>query len=210
MAYLGAEMKSRIWSNLLIAFSLVLGAPLLQHTAAADSSYCAPKKKNKGQSRNSKSRSRSGNKSGGRSSRPSNKPRVVGKRAPLKLPPLSAKAPKNVKTKPYKPPTPVANSLKSYTPKPVQSLRIVGTVQKSVETRTHPITLRKTVTMGYFIVTSIGDVPLTEAALERGGQVIDLAPYIGNRIRVTGDGSFQDKKARTGLRFDAIRFIETE
>jgi hypothetical protein len=189
--------------NLLLAASLLWVAPLAQSTLPADSSYCAPKKQNKSRNRNSKSHKRS-------TSKQSNKPRVVGKRDPLKLPSLSSKVPKNIKTKPYKPPTPVAGSLQVYTPKSTQSLRIVGTVQKSVETRTHPITLRKTEIRSYFIATSIGDVPLTEAALRQGGQAIDLEPYIGHRIRVTGDGYYQNEQARKGLRFDAITHIETE
>jgi hypothetical protein len=134
---------------------------------------------------------------------------VVGKRTG-NLPPLSSKAPKNIQTKPYEPPAQVGPGLKTYAPKKIRSIRIVGKVQRTVETRINPQSRLEEDVEGYSIETSLGSVPLTMRALQRGGQVIDLAPYVGHRSRVTGDAYFKDERAQSGLRYEAIRRIETE
>jgi hypothetical protein len=187
--------------GLFLAFALLLGAPL---ATAGPSSYrtqfCPSKKKKKNNNKKKKKNSVS-----------KSNPRVVGRRDPLKLPSLSSKAPKSIKTKPYQPPKLHHNSLTTYTPKHPQSIRVVGRVSQIVKARLNPKShFEEEYIAGYKLDTSIGDVELTMSALQRGGQVIDLAPYVGHRIRVTGDGYFKDKRTETGLRYVTIRRVETE
>ena len=186
--------------------SLLVVAPMSTMGATSSRPTCAPKKKGNNR-RNTNNHNRNTN-----NRNTTSKPRIVGKRTG-NLPPLSSKGPKNVQTKPYEPPAHVstmAQDMKTFKPKQVRTIRIVGRVQTAVETRVDKYTGERVDAEGYSIETSVGEVLLTSQALQRGGQIIDLRPYVGHRIRVTGDGYFKDERAKEGLRFDAIRRIETE
>ena len=196
--------------NLLFAISL-LWTPVTAAVSVDTKGICAAKKKKKKNSQSSKAKKSGGSKKKGKqNANTGKKPRVVGKRDPLKLPPLSSKAPKNIKTKPYKPPPQVPGSLRTYVPTRTVALRMVGTLQKSVSTRQHPVTLKKTETKRYSIATRSGDVPLSEAALQRGGLDIDLDRYVGHRVAITGDVQYENERTQEGPRFHAIRQVVGE
>lgn len=220
-------MKNSTRYTFLLVIALLFGAPLAMagSTSCAQkknhNEKCAQKKKNNNKKNNNKK-----NNQGNRNSKPkvvgkrtgslpplgSDKPLIKGKRTGS-LPSLSSKMPKNIQLKPYEPPAHIATlkqSLKTYKPKQIRSIRVVGRVQRSVQTRIDPESRLEQDYEGYSLDTSLGEVMLTVRALQRGGQVIDLAPYVGHRIRVTGDGYFKDDRARTGLRYEAVRRIETE
>jgi hypothetical protein len=198
-------MKMIASRSLYLLLALMIAPPVINSVAAGpDRAICGPKKKGNGK-RNTKNNNQN-------NVNRNREPRIVGRRTG-NLPPLSTKAPKNIQTKPYEPPAHVAtlgSTLKTYKPKQTRALRIVGRVQRTVESKTDPHSGEKEDAEGYSLNTTLGEVLLSSTALQRGGQIIDLRPYVGHRIRVTGDGYFKDEHANKGLIFEAIRRIETE